>query len=110
MGVKNVVLKADAVIKKIDPRYDMTFDQAISIKQFYGGNVESIACAFNFGYLQGMKVANSAGNNEGEESNCQSSTAETIIRKINAADDDKLCNLLLYIDVFLEDKKSVKSI
>jgi hypothetical protein len=109
MGVKNVILAAGEVTK-VDPHYDMTFDQALSIKNYYGGNVESIACAFNYGYLQGMTAANSAGNNEGEESNSQSSMAETIIEKIKAADEDKLRNLSLFIDVFLEDKKPAKSI
>lgn len=109
MGVKNVVLDARN-ITKIDPHYDMTLDQAISIKQLYGGNVESISYAFNYGYLQGFKAANSAGINEGNEGSCQSSMAETMIKKINAADEDKLRNLSLFIDVFLEDKKPAKSI
>lgn len=108
MGVKNVVLDVGNNTK-IDPHYDMTLDQAISIKQLYGGNVESISYAFNYGYLQGIKAANSAGNNEGNEGSCQSSMAETIIKKINAVDDDKLRNLSLFIDVFLEDKNSAKS-
>lgn len=109
MGVKNVVLDAGN-ITKIDPHYDMTLDQAISIKRFYGGNLDSIVSAFNYGYLQGMTAANSAGNNEGKESKNQSSVSETLIKKINAADDDKLRNLSLFIDVFLEDKKPAKSI
>ncbi len=110
MGVKNIVLEADATINKIDPQYDMTLDQAVSIKKFYGGNLNSISCAFNYGYLQGMKAAYSAGNSEGKESSNQSSISETIIKKINAADDDKLRKLSLFIDVFLEDKKPAKSI
>ena len=109
MGVKNVVLDAGN-ITKIDPHYDMTLDQAISIKQLYGGNVESISYAFNYGYLQGIKAANSSGNKAESEGSCQSSMAETIIKKINAADEDNLYNLSLFIDVFLEDKKPAKSI
>ncbi|MEY8356813.1 hypothetical protein AALB39_26165 [Lachnospiraceae bacterium 54-53] len=109
MGVKNVVLHAGE-ITKIDPHYDMTLDQAISIKRFYGGNLDSIVSAFNFGYLQGMTATNSASTNEGKESSNQSSLSETIIKKINAADDVKLRNLSLFIDVFLEDKKAAKSI
>lgn len=110
MGVKNIILEADATITKIDPQYDMTLDQAVSIKKFYGGNLNSISCAFNYGYLQGMKAANSVGNDEEKECRYQSSMAETIIKKINDADDDKLRNLFLFIDVFLEDKKPAKSI
>lgn len=109
MGVKNVVLNAGD-ITKIDPHYDMTLDQAISIQRFYGGNLDSIVSAFNFGYLQGSKAANSAGNNMVNEGSCQSSMADTIIKKINAADEDKLRNLSLFINVFLEDKKPAKSI
>lgn len=110
MELKNVVLEIDATINKVDPQYDMTLDQAISIKRFYGGNLDSIVSAFNYGYMQGMAAANSARNNEGKESSYQSSISETIIKKINAADDDKLRNLSLFIDVFLEDKKPGKSI
>ena len=109
MGVKNVVLDAGN-ITKIDPHYDMTLNDAMLIKQFCGGNIESISCAFNYGYLQGGKAANSAGVNQGNDGNCQSSMAETIIKKINAAGEDKLYNLSLFIDVFLEDKKPAKSI
>lgn len=109
MGIKNVVLDAGKIMK-IDSQYDMTLDQAISIKQFYGGNVESIACAFNYGYLQGMKAANSAGDNEGTEGSCQCSMAEMIIKKIKTADEEKIRNLFQFIDVFLEDKKLTKSI
>ena len=109
MGVKNVVLDAGN-ITKIDLRYAMSLNDAVLIKGVHGGNVESISCAFNYGYLQGMKAANSAGSYEGNESNCQSSMSETIIKKINAADDEKLRNLSLFIDVFLEDKKAYGSI
>lgn len=109
MGEKNVVLHAGE-ITKIDPHYDMTLDQAISIKRFYGGNLDSIVSAFNYGYSQGMKAANSVGNDEEKECRYQNSMAETIIKKINAADDDKLRNLSLFIDVFLEDKKPDRSI
>jgi|GEM_PF-2120862 len=109
MGVKNVVLDAGD-ITKIDPHYDMTLNDAMLIKQFRGGNIESISCAFNYGYLQGVKAANSAGINEGNEGSCQSSMAETIIKKINAADEEKIRNLSLSIDVFLEDETSAKSI
>lgn len=110
MGIKNIVLEAEATINKIDPQYDMTLDQAVSIKKSYGGNLNSISCAFNYGYSQGMKAANSAGNSEGKENNNQSSMAELIIKKIKAADEDKLRNLSLFIDVFLEDKKPAQSI
>ncbi|GLC79224.1 hypothetical protein [Lacrimispora brassicae] len=109
MGVKKGVLDAREIVK-IKPKYDMSCNQAIYIVEQYGGTIESIAFAFQFGYSRGFKAANSAVNNEGKESNNQSSISETIIKKINAADDDKLRNLALFIDVFLEDKKPAKSI
>lgn len=110
MGKIYAVLSENKEFKEIDPRYDMSCNQALSIKELYGGTVEAIAYSFQYGYSQGMKAANSVGNDEEKECRYQNSMAETIIKKINAADDDKLRNLSLFIDVFLEDKKPDRSI
>lgn len=110
MGEKNAVLNKKKKFKEIDLRYDMSCNQALSIKELYGGTVEAIAYSFQYGYSQGMKAANSVGNDEEKECRYQNSMAETIIKKINAADDEKLRNLSLFIDVFLEDKKPAKGV
>lgn len=65
MRIKNTVLKADAMLKKINERYDMQAANAMDIKQAYGGNLESIFCAFRFGYMQGMKAAKAESKKEG---------------------------------------------
>ena len=57
MPVKNVVKHANSLIGTINPRYDMTVNNAREIYDMYGGNLETICCSFRFGYLQGMKAA-----------------------------------------------------
>lgn len=109
MKEKNVVLDAGN-ITKIDPHYNMSLNDAMLIKGIHGGNIKSIVCAFNYGYYQGMKSANYASDNEGAKSGCQCSISETIIKKINAADEENLRKLSMLIDVFLEDEKVSESI
>lgn len=57
MGVKSAVLKANAIIGTINPRYDMTYRNVREIQETYGGNFDAICCSFRFGYSQGMKAA-----------------------------------------------------
>ena len=52
-----VVAKANQLVGKINPHYDLTSGNIQEIHREYGGNIESICCAFKFGYLQGMKAA-----------------------------------------------------
>lgn len=56
-NVKNVVEKAKSVTEKINPYYDMSFENMREIYNTYGGNFEVICCSFRFGYLQGIKAA-----------------------------------------------------
>lgn len=52
-----VVAKVNQLVGKINPRYNLTCENIQEIHREYGGNFESICCAFKFGYLQGMKAA-----------------------------------------------------
>ena len=56
-NVKNAVEKTKSMTGKINPYYDMSFENVSEIYNTYGGNFEVICCSFKFGYLQGIKTA-----------------------------------------------------
>ena len=53
---KSVINKAKEMVEIINPRYDLRYNDIEEIYSIYGGNFDSIYCAFKFGYLQGMKA------------------------------------------------------
>lgn len=55
--VTNVVSKSKSLTGKINPYYDLSFENMCEIHEMYGGNFDVICCSFKFGYLQGMKAA-----------------------------------------------------
>lgn len=54
--IEGVITKTKEMTGRINPRYDLKSKDIEEIHSTYGGNFDSICCAFKFGYLQGMKA------------------------------------------------------
>ena len=58
MYIKDAVLAGDRVKRVINPRYDMSVENMLQIRDTYNGKpIDCICAAFRFGYLQGTKAA-----------------------------------------------------
>lgn len=55
--IKNVLEKAESMSGKINPKYDITDQQADELYHDSRNSYEAVINAFRFGYLQGMKAA-----------------------------------------------------
>lgn len=56
-SMKNVVEKAQDMIGKINPYYDMSFGNIMEIYEKSDNPINMISTSFSFGYMQGMKAA-----------------------------------------------------
>lgn len=54
--IKNVLEKAESMIGKINPRYDISVLQVAEIHQESGDWYRAITNAFRIGYMQGVKA------------------------------------------------------
>lgn len=55
--MKNIIEKAENMVGKIDPRYDISCDQVIEVVNHYKGRLECGTMFFRLGYMQGQKAA-----------------------------------------------------
>lgn len=56
-NTKNIIQKAQDMIGKINPYYDLRYSNVIEIYEDSSGIFDMISNSFRFGYLQGMKAA-----------------------------------------------------
>lgn len=63
--MKNTIQKANEVISKINPRYDMKQKEIEEIYENANNPIKAICISFRLGYLQGTKAARAEIRNKG---------------------------------------------
>ncbi len=55
--IKNILEKAESMRGKINPRYDISYQQTSELYHGSRNSFEAVSNAFCIGYMQGMKAA-----------------------------------------------------